>query len=97
MPNGTDWRAPLKRAARTFLWSFIALFGLSLTGWLQEVIQWASDNEGVVVFPDPAVLIKAAVAAVASAAVGLVGFVINLAEDIKGGAAILGAKTNQND
>ena len=97
MPSSTGWKAPAKRAARTFLFSFVALFGLSLTGWLQDVIQWANDSEGVVVFPDPAVLVKAAVAAAGSAATGLVSFLVNLAEDYKGGTALLNAKTQTND
>jgi len=91
------YKAPLKRAVRSFLFAFIALFGLSLIGWLNDVVQWANDTQAANVFPDPGVLVKAAISAAASAAVGFVTFLVNLVEDIKGGTALLGAKTNERD
>ena len=47
------------------------------------------DTTGVVVFPDPAVLVKALVSAVVAAASGLVGFVIRMAQakGVIGGSA----------
>lgn len=91
------YKAPLKRAARTFVFSFVAVFGLSLIGWLNDVVQWANDTQAANVFPDPSVLVKAAVSAAAGAASGLVSFFVNFAEDIKGGTALLGAKTQDRD
>lgn len=91
------WKAPLKRAVRTAVFSFAAVFGLSLIGWLNDVVQWANDTDAANVFPDPAVLVKAAVSAAAGAASGLVSFVVNLAEDLKGGTTLFGAKTQRND
>lgn len=97
METNPGLKAPLKRALRTFLFSFVAIFGLSLVGWLNDVVQWANDNQAANVFPDPAVLVKAAISAAAAAASGLVSFVVNFAEDVKGGSALLGAKTQRND
>lgn len=97
MPNPVDWKAPLKRAARTFAFSFIAVFGLSLIGWLNDVVQWANDMQAANVFPDPSVLVKAAISAAAAAASGFVSFVVNLAEDVKGGPTLFGAKTEPRD
>lgn len=70
----------LKSAAYTFLWTFIGVFGLSLAGWLGDLTQWATDDGGTVVFPDPTVLVKAAVAAVAAGSGFVVAAVIRLAQ-----------------
>lgn len=70
----------IKAGAFTALWTFLALFGLSFVGWLNDVIEWASADGATVVFPDPSVLVKAGVAAVAAAASGLVGLVVRLAQ-----------------
>lgn len=70
----------IKAGAFTALWTFIALFGLSFVGWLNDIVEWASADGATVVFPDPSVLVKAAAAAVASAAAGLVGLVVRLAQ-----------------
>lgn len=69
-----------KAALWTALFAFVTLFGLALVGWLQDVWQWASDDSGAVLFPDPAVLLKALVAAVVSALIGLVNFVVRFAQ-----------------
>ena len=74
----------LKAGAFTALWTFVALFGLSAVGWLNDLLQWASADGATVVFPDPAVLVKAAVAAVAAAASGLVGTIVRLAQSATG-------------
>lgn len=70
----------VKAGAYTALWTFIALFGLALVGWLNDVVQAASDDNATFVFGDPAVLVKAAVSAAAAAASGLVGTVVRLAQ-----------------
>lgn len=68
-----------KAAGWTFLFSFIALFLISSLGWLADVVSWASSS-GASAFPDLSVLGYAAVSAVASAAIGLVNFVIRYAQ-----------------
>lgn len=70
----------IKAGLYTALWTFIALFGLSLVGWLGDVTEWATGDGATVVFPDPAVLVKAAAAAVAAAASGFVGAIIRLGQ-----------------
>jgi len=74
----------IKAGAFTALWTFIALFGLSVVGWLNDVIGWASDPDALVVFPDPSVLVKAAASASAAAVSGLVGTVVRLAQAATG-------------
>lgn len=69
-------RDAFKAACYTALFSFIALFGLSLLGWLNDVLAWAQDATNVTVFPDPRVLVKAAVSATVSAIIGLVNFAV---------------------
>ena len=73
-------RDSFKAALYSALFTFIALFGLSLLGFLNDVWHWASSNDNAVLFPDPAVLVKAAVAAVMAACVGLVNFVVRWAQ-----------------
>ncbi len=87
----------LKRAARTALFSFIALFGASILGWTQDVVGWANDMSGATPFPDSAILVKALISAAGSAAAGFVGLVVNAAENANGGRALFGAKTNTLD
>lgn len=70
----------IKSGVYTALWTFIALFGLSVVGWLNDVVEAASGDNAAVVFGDPAVLIKAAVSAAAAAASGLVGTIVRLAQ-----------------
>lgn len=79
------------RAARTALWSFIGLFGMSLVGFLQQVIEWANAG-GEVAFPSVSVLGFAAISAAVSAIIGLVSFVANAAEDARGSDGLLHAK-----
>jgi len=74
----------IKAGLFTALWTFIALFGLSLVGWLNDVVEAASDENATIVFGDPAVLVKAAVSAAAAAASGLVGLVVRLAQTATG-------------
>lgn len=70
----------IKAGLYTALWTFIALFGLSLIGWLNDLVAAASNDEAAFVWGDPAVLIKAAVSAAAAAASGLVGTIVRLAQ-----------------
>jgi hypothetical protein len=70
----------IKAGVYTALWTFIALFGLSVVGWLNDLVQAASNDDATIVFGDPAILIKAAVSAAAAAASGLVGTVVRLAQ-----------------
>lgn len=70
----------IKAGAYTALWTFIALFGLSLIGYLNDVVEAASGDEATIIYGDPAVLVKAAVSAAAAAASGLVGTVVRLAQ-----------------
>lgn len=69
----------LKAAGWTFLFSFIALFGVSAVGFLQEVIEWASSS-GAEPLPGLSTVGYAAVSAVAAAAIGLVNFVVRYAQ-----------------
>lgn len=73
-----------KAALWTFVFSFVTLFGTSLIGWLQDVVDWASDDSAGIVFPDPGVLAKAAVSAVVSAMIGLVNFVVRFGQQKTG-------------
>ena len=63
----------LKAGAWTALFSFVTLFSVTLLGWLQDVVVWASDS-GVAEFPTLSVLGYGAVSAVAAAMIGLVNF-----------------------
>ena len=78
----------IKAGAYTALWTFIALFGLSLVGWLNDVVAAASSDTAGIVFGDPAVLVKAAVSAAAAAASGLVGTIVRLAQSATGRGAV---------
>lgn len=69
-----------KAALWTAFFVFISLFGLSVLGWLNEVLEWAQDKDNIVVFPDASVLVKAFTAAAVSAIVGLVNFVVRWAQ-----------------
>lgn len=73
-------RDAIKAAAFTALWTFVGLFVASLVGWLQDLTAWASDDGGTVVFPDPSVLVKAAVSAAGAACSGVAALVIRLAQ-----------------
>lgn len=70
----------VKAGLYTALWTFIAFFGLSLVGWLNDVLGWAGSDAADLTFPDPTVLMKAAVSAAAAAASGLVGTIVRLAQ-----------------
>lgn len=74
-------RDAIKAGVATALITAGVLFGASLTGWLQDVLSWAQAGpDEVVVFPDPGVLAKAAVAAVVGAAIGLVNTLVRLGQ-----------------
>lgn len=69
----------VKAALWTALFTFVALFGISLLGWVQEVAAWAgSATAGD--FPSVTPLGKAAVAAVAAAATGLINWIVRFAQ-----------------
>lgn len=67
----------LINSAKAGLWSglfsFLTLFSVTLLGWLQDVVQWASDS-GVAEFPTLSVLGYGFVSAAAAAMIGLVNF-----------------------
>lgn len=71
--------APVKAALWTALFTFVAVFGISLMGWIVDVGAWASDKEAGQ-FPAVTPLAKALVAALAAGATGLVNFVIRFAQ-----------------
>jgi hypothetical protein len=73
-------RNALKAAGYTALWTFLGLFATSLLGWLQDITAWASDDGGMVAFPDPSVLVKAAVAAAAAAISGVTSAIVRLVQ-----------------
>jgi hypothetical protein len=70
----------LKAALYTALFTFVALFAVSLIGWVDDVAEWAKDDGVTIEFPDPSVLIKASFAAAAAALSGLLNFVVRWAQ-----------------
>jgi hypothetical protein len=58
-----------------FVYTFVAMFSLSLTGFLSEVVTWASTDGAT--FPSVTPLGKALVAALTSSLSGLVAYVYN--------------------
>jgi hypothetical protein len=68
-----DW---LRAASRTAVQTFVAVFGLSLVGWLADVGAWAGSSEGT--FPSISPLGKAVVAALVAASSGLVSALMNV-------------------
>lgn len=75
----TDITNAAKAAGWTSLFTFVALFGVTLLGWLQDVTVWASDS-GVAEFPTLSVLGYGVIAAAAAAATGFVNFVVRFAQ-----------------
>jgi hypothetical protein len=80
----------VRPALMTALFTFVAVFGAALTGWLTEVIGWleAVDAPEQAEFPDPSVLGKAAVAGVVAAASGLVNFAVRWAQVMLGKGSV---------
>lgn len=68
-----------KAGAATAVFTFIGLFGASLIGWIQAVVDWAAAS-GEPPFPSVSVLGKAAVSAATAALVGLVNYVVRSAQ-----------------
>jgi hypothetical protein len=68
----------VKAALYTALWTFIGVFGVSLLGWIGDVAVWASSDTDM--FPAVTPLGKAAVAALAAAASGFVGWVVRASQ-----------------
>lgn len=74
-------RNALKAAAYSALWTFVAMFGVTLLGWLNDVGQWATDaGEDRGTFPDLSVLGGGALAAAAAALTFIVAFVVRQAQ-----------------
>lgn len=67
-----------KSALYTALWSFLGVFGVSLLGWLGDIATWAGTDGAT--FPAVTPLGKAAVAAFAAAASGLIGWLVRTAQ-----------------
>ena len=64
----------------TALWTFIGTFALlTLTPWVADVAEWAQ-AEGALAFPELSTLAYGAVAALTSAASGLIGFVVRVTQ-----------------
>jgi len=80
----------LIRAARTAVFTFIAVFGVSLLGFIADVATWAGSVDKT--FPSINPLGKAAVGALCAAASGLVGLIVNAAEDHRNSNGLFGAK-----
>lgn len=70
----------IRRPLRLFLFSFLGLFLVSLSGWLGEVQSWATGVDGAT-FPDVRVLGSAAIAASSSALISVISLVWNFLED----------------
>lgn len=70
----------LRAALWTAAFTFAALFGTSVLGWVQAVIEWANSGGNVDVFPDVTVLGKAAVAAAGAAITGLLNWAVRAAQ-----------------
>lgn len=73
-------RDALRAAFTSGLWAFLGTFGTSALGWLTDLTRWATQDGGAVVFPDPTLLVKAAVAAVVAGVTIVVAGVIRLAQ-----------------
>jgi len=68
----------LKAALWTTLFVFVAVFSAALLGFITDVAQWAGTDDAV--FPSVTPLGKAAVAALAAAASGLLNYIIRWAQ-----------------
>lgn len=73
-------RDALRAALTSGLWAFLGTFGATLLTWLQDVTRWATDDGGTVVFPNPSVLTKAAVAATVAVFTILVAAVVRVSQ-----------------
>ena len=75
----------LRPALWTALFTFLALFIGTLTGWLSDVSDAiaAGNGEGFVL-PDPSVLAKGAMSVAAAAFTGLVNFIIRYLQSVAG-------------
>ena len=79
----------VRRPLRLFLWTFLGIFSLALTGWLGGVVEWASDSAKP--FPPLDTLGKALVAGAVAGASAVVAFVVNALEDKTNVPAVLKA------
>lgn len=72
-------RNAIRAGATTAGFSFVVLFGATLVGWSQDVVEWSSDS-GASPFPGLSVLGYGAVSAVGSAAIGAVNGAVRWAQ-----------------
>lgn len=68
----------LKAALWTFLFTFLGVFALALSGWIGDVATWAGTDGAV--FPSVTPLGKAAVAALAAAGSGFVNWIVRFVQ-----------------
>lgn len=80
-------RNSIKAGAYTALFTFIAMFGLSLIGWLQDIAEWASSS-GTDEFPSFTTLGYASISAITAAVIGLFNTVVRLAQAALGKGTI---------
>lgn len=65
----------LHAALRTALWTFLALFSVTVLAWLQQVAEWSSKS-GHAALPGLSVLGYGLVSAFVAAIAGLINFVV---------------------
>lgn len=76
-------KTSLRRAARTFIISTLALFIPGLLGWLHALTEWAG-SQGSTPFPDAHGLAYLAVSATTGGVIALVNLLWNAVEDASG-------------
>lgn len=87
---------PVRRAIRTFAWTFLGLYVTRLFGFLNQLSEWAGCREAggsatSCAFPDVSALGYGLVVAGSAAVVALITFLINWAEDNTGFPSLLKA------
>lgn len=85
----------VRRPIRVFAMVFLGVFSLALTGYLQDVVEWASASDRP--FPGLTPLGKAAVAASAAGAGAAVAFVVNALEEKTKMPALLKAPASSGE
>lgn len=80
-------RESVRRALRTYVIAFLALFIPGLLGWLNALTEWAR-TEGQAPFPDYHSLAYLGVVAIVAGVIGVVNLVWNWVED-RAGAGML--------
>lgn len=77
----------VRRTLRTFLQVFVGVFSVSVLGFLNDIVEWASSTDRA--FPSLSPLGKAAVSAACAGVVSLVTLAQNWAEDRTGKAFLI--------